>query len=119
MGRFIKVMALGGLIAFGLGGAASVARAVVINRTPVRPYQTDSYSRYFAAGEVVTVAVRGDGDTDLDLYIKCPCGNVIARDDDPTDYCVVQFRAPESGTYKILVVNRGPMSNVYSIAVDD
>jgi hypothetical protein len=119
MRRFIKVMAIGGLIALGLSGVGGVARAVVINRTAVRPYGTDSYTRYFVAGEVVTVAVSGDGDTDLDIYVKCPCGDVVARDDDPTDDCVVRFRAPESGTFTILVVNRGSLSNLYFIGVDD
>ncbi len=119
MRRFIKVMAIGGLIALGLGGAASVARAVVINRTTVSPYGTDTYTRYFVAGELVTVALSGDGDTDLDLYVKGPGGNVIARDDDATDDCLVLFRAPVSGFYTILVVNRGPLSNVYTIGVDD
>jgi hypothetical protein len=119
MRRFIRVMAIGGLIALGLGGAASVARAVVINRTTVRPYGTDIYTRYFVAGDVVSVAVSGDGDTDLDLYVKGSGGNVIALDDDPTDDCLVQFRVPVSGFYTILVVNRGLLSNSYAIAVDD
>jgi hypothetical protein len=119
MRRFIKVMAVGGLITLGLGAVGGVARAVVINRTAVRPLQTDWYTRYFMAGEMVTMAVSGDGDTNLDLYVKCPCANVIARDDDPTDDCVVRFRAPESGTYTILVVNRGSLSNLYTIAVDN
>jgi hypothetical protein len=119
MRRFIKVMAIGGLIALGLSRVGVADAQTVTNRTTVPPYGTDTYTRYFVAGEVVTVGVVGDGDTDLDLHVKGPWNDVIARDDNPTDRCLVQFRATESGFYTILVINRGSLSNVYTIAVDD
>jgi hypothetical protein len=91
-----------------------------VNFTRVGAYGTDSYTRYFRAGEVIRVAISGDGDTDLDLFVYCPeHRQVVARDEGPTDDASVRFTTPESGYYTIRVVNRGPVSNVYAIAVDD
>jgi hypothetical protein len=67
----------------------------------------------------VTVAVSGDGSTNLDLYVRGPHEQIVARDDGPSDDCVVLFRAPETGYYTIQVANRGGWSNTYGIGVDD
>jgi hypothetical protein len=119
MRRFFLTAVLGGLVAAGFGGLNGAARAGGVNVTRVGAYGTDSYTRFFRAGDLVRVAISGDGDTDLDLYVYCPCGQVIARDDDNTDDCLVQFRAPESGVYTIKVVNRGAVYNEYVIGVND
>jgi hypothetical protein len=119
MRRFIMMAAIGGMLGLGLGGLTGAARAGGVNVTRAQAGGTDVYTRYFRAGEVVRVAISGDGDTDLDLYVSCPCDRVVARDEGPTDDAAVQFRAPESGLYTIRVVNRGPVYNEYAIAVDD
>jgi hypothetical protein len=119
MRRFFTAMVMGGLIALGHGGVTKLARADGgVNVTTVKGGDTDTYTRHFRAGEVVTIGVRGDGDTDLDLYVVSPSHQPIAKDDDDTDVCLVRFRAPESGVYTILVVNCGSVSNAYTIAVD-
>ena len=66
----------------------------------------------------MTVAVAGGGWTDLDLYVYCKCGVLVAKDDDGTDTCLVRFRAPESGIYTLRVKNRGSFSQVYGIVVE-
>jgi hypothetical protein len=99
-------------------GAGGTALAAGINRTTVRPYGTDVYERYFEEGEMVTVRVRGNHATDLDLSVDCPCGRTLAIDDDDNDDCVVRFRAPEDGLYTIRVENLDDLSNRYTIVVD-
>jgi hypothetical protein len=84
----------------------------------VPAHSTHTFTRYFRAGQVVTVAVDGDDDTDLDLYADRPSGRVIAHDDDPGDECLVRFVAPVSGYYGIRVVNLGWVSNAYTILID-
>jgi hypothetical protein len=116
-GKLVLVVAM--LLVLGAGRVEQLARADGTNKTTVVAFGTDSYTRYFATGAIVSIGVRGDGDTDLDLYVRCPCDRVIAQDEDPTDRCFVRFQAPESGFYSIRVVNRGPLSNAYRIAVED
>jgi hypothetical protein len=119
MKRIILALVLGGLVAAGLGGLSGAARADGGNVTRVRAGGTDVYTRYWSAGNTVRIAVSGDGDTDLDLYVYSPGGNLIAKDDDNSDDCIVQFRSPYSGYYTIKVVNRGSVYNQYTIVVVD
>ena len=70
------------------------------------------------AGEVTRVIVRGDGDTDLDLYVYDQNGNLITSDPDYSDQCIVQFQPYVTSTFTIKIVNRGGLSNRYSLSVD-
>jgi hypothetical protein len=82
----------------------------------VRAGGTDSYRDLrFVGGEVARVAVVGDGDTDLDLYVYDENGNEIVRDDDYTDRCVVQFNPRWTGRFIIKIVNRGSVYNRYAL----
>jgi hypothetical protein len=122
MRRFFLTTMLGVLVTAAFGGLTGAAWAGGLNIERVKAGGTDVYTRYFLAGEVIRVGVSGNGFTDLDLYVYCPCKNkkLIARDEDETDDCLVSVRAPESGFYTIKVVNRSSLlSNVYAIAVDD
>jgi hypothetical protein len=79
-------------------------------------YQTFTVNCY--GGEVTRVIVRGDGDTDLDLYVYDENGNLIASDTDLTDQCMVAFRPYWTGPFTVKIVNRGGLSNRYSISVN-
>ena len=76
---------------------------------------TDVYNVSFRGGELAIVAVIGDGDTDLDLYVYDQNGNLIARDADYTDDCVVTFTPRWTGNFTIKIVNRGRVYNSYVI----
>lgn len=76
---------------------------------------TDTYQINFVAGYLAEVAVSGDGDTDLDLYVYDSNGNLIARDADYSDDCYVSWVPRWTGRFIIKVVNRGPISNRYVI----
>jgi hypothetical protein len=118
MRRFLMAMVIGGLVASGHGGVTTVARADEgVNITTVEGDDTDSYLRYFRAGEIITIEVRGDGNADLDLFVLSPCNQVVAKDDDETDHCKLRFRALQSGFYNILVKNCDSRRTVYTIAV--
>jgi hypothetical protein len=119
MRRFIMVVALGGMLGLGLGELKGIVRADGGNITRIGAFDTHTYTRYFRAGELVGVAFTGAGTTDLDLYVSCPCNNVVARDEGPTDDASVRFVAPESGYYTIRVVNKGSVANAYAIVVSD
>jgi len=55
----------------------------------VNPGRSDFYNITFRGGEYAEVAVIGDGDCDLDLYVYDENGNFIGSDTDGTDRCYV------------------------------
>jgi hypothetical protein len=83
----------------------------------VKARATDVYRVTLVGGEMTTVTVRGDGDTDLDLYIYDESGRLVSKDDDLTDFCVCRFFVPRTATYQIKIVNRGNVFNRYNISV--
>lgn len=74
---------------------------------------TDTYEVSFIEGKLAEIALEGDGDTDLDLYVYDSNGNLIAQDEDYTDKCYVSWVPKWTGRYIVKIVNRGPISNNY------
>mgnify|MGYP004682917257 FL=1 len=83
------------------------------NRTSVKAKGTDVYRISFRAGEIAIITAIGDGDTDLDLYVYDENGNLIEKDVDYSDDCVVTFTPRWTGVFVIKVVNRGNVYNNY------
>ena len=82
-------------------------------------YATVAYhGEYFRGGELAVIAVEGDGDSNLDLYVYDENGNLIASDTGTGDFCVVRFTPRWTGAFTIKVVNRGYRSNVYSLSTN-
>ena len=77
------------------------------------PNRYTTYNVSFVAGYIAEVALSGDGDTDLDLYVYDSNGNLIASDTDYTDDCYVNWVPAWTGRYIIKVVNRGRVPNRY------
>ena len=76
---------------------------------------TDTYQVSFIANYLAEVAISGDGDTDLDLYVYDSNGNLIASDTSYSDDCYVCWIPKWTGRFIIKVVNRGPLYNKYVI----
>ena len=81
----------------------------------VKAYSTYTWTCSFIANRLAEVAVYGDGDTDLDLYIYDSNGNLIASDTDYSDDCYVSWVPRWTGKYYIKIVNRGGVYNRYVI----
>jgi len=94
-----------------VGGASSATR-VIAGR------DTHTFTRSFYGGETARVIVRGDGDSDLDLFIYDEFGNLVAKDDDDTDYCVCTWVPRRTGRFTIRVVNVGRAANLYCITTN-
>lgn len=94
-----------------VGGAAVISEVV-------KAYDMDVYSIEFYGAEAARIAVKGDGDTDLDLYVYDANGHLIASDDDYTDGCFVQFTPRWTGRFSVRVKNRGRLYNRYAIATN-
>ncbi|MEM7455732.1 MAG: hypothetical protein AAF456_15370 [Planctomycetota bacterium] len=92
----------------------STAQAQNVNHHDrVEAYTTDVYNINFVAGVPSGLTVDGDGDTDLDLFIYDPYGNLVAWDDDYTDYCICNFVPQYNGTYTVKIKNLGSVWNAY------
>jgi len=99
-------------------GLAGAVRGPVYARDAVNPGSADVYRITFRGGEIARVALSGDGDTDLDLYVYDESGNLIAKDDDRSDDCYVSWIPRWTGSFKIRVVNRGRVYNEYVLATN-
>ena len=111
--KLITVMALVGSVSMPVfAGAVGGARS---GHFSVNAGATDSFTMRFYGGQLASVIVQGDGDTDLDVYVYDAAGNLITKDDDYGDSCVVQWRPYWTGMFRIKVVNRGTVYNNYSI----
>jgi hypothetical protein len=65
----------------------------------------DYYSIAFNGGELARFGISGDGDTDLDLFVKDEYGNVICRQEGPTDDEMCSWVPKWTATYRIEVHN--------------
>lgn len=81
----------------------------------VNAYSSYTWTCSFVASSLAEVAVLGDGDTDLDLYIYDSNGNLIASDTDYSDECYVSWVPKWTGKFYIKIVNRGGVYNRYVI----
>jgi hypothetical protein len=117
MRKFIlaALAAVMGASGVGFAGAAGGPKA---STTRVNARATDVYTIKFNGGESARITVAGDGDTDLDLYVYDENGNLITKDDDNTDYCVVSWTPRWTGPFTVRVVNRGNVWNQYRITTN-
>lgn len=67
----------------------------------------------FEGRRLAEVAVIGDGDNDLDLYIYDSEGYLVKKDIDNTDECYISFYPRYSESYKIVVKNLGSVYSDY------
>jgi hypothetical protein len=106
------------LMIAGLICAASVstfAQNLHLHTDVVRAYSTDVYRMTFVGGKWEVLFVSGDGSTDLDLYVYDENNNLIAKDDDNSDDCLVRFIPRWTGRFTVKVVNRGRYANRYTL----
>lgn len=78
---------------------------------------TDVYEEIFVADVKVVVYLKGDGDTDLDLYIYDEADNLIDSDTDTSDECYCEWTPKWRGKFKIKVKNIGSVYNAYTMYV--
>jgi hypothetical protein len=96
------------------GSSRGAHGGVRIDPTQVRSGGTDVYWLTFRAGEQARVAIAGDGDSDLDLYVYDERGTPVCRDEEPTDEASCSWTPGGSGKYQIRVRNLGS-ANYYRI----
>ena len=117
-----NLLALADKVAAKLVEGADVTRGAYggpkYQRDRVYSHSYVQYVQAFYANQIAEVAVVGDGDTDLDLYIYDENGNLIVSDTDYTDRCYVRFQPRWTGNFLIKIVNRGGVYNNFTIATN-
>jgi hypothetical protein len=73
--------------------------------------------RYKEDKSAVVVA-EGDGNADIDLYIIDQYENVLARDEDESYKCQVNFYPKKDDKYYVMVVNRSTNPTAFAIATN-
>ena len=81
----------------------------------IRPYADDIYTLTFCDGEPAQVAIAGDGDTDLDMYVYDEDGHLIESDVGSSDQCLLQWVPRRTGPFIIRIKNLGRVYNAYTL----
>jgi hypothetical protein len=76
---------------------------------------SNRYAVKFEAGRYAEIAVYGDGDGDLDLYVYNENWDLIIYDEDYYDVCYVSWVPRWRGVFYIVVKNNGRYSDQYYI----
>lgn len=99
-------------------GSRGVDRGPQVGRNKVvGPRAWHHYDLRFVGGERAKVYARGDGDSDLDLYVYDERGNLICKDVSPGDEMACAWTPRWTGMFRIRVLNRG-VTNQYSIVTN-
>ncbi len=115
----MKVLAACAMAVVLLGGlAGGIMEAGVVGGPKrisdrIKGYATDAYELDFQGGEQAIVELRGDGDTDLDLYVYDANGQLVASDTRRTDQCLATWTPRATGTFTVKVKNLGSIHNRY------
>ena len=81
----------------------------------IPPYSQFTYTIEGSYGDRITVAVSGDGSTDLDLYAVDGGGNIMVSSRSYGDDEEVTWTVTGSGTFRVTLVNRGTWHNNFRI----
>lgn len=76
------------------------------------------FTEVFYAGEPARVWLRGDGDTDLDLYVWDENNRLICASENYGDRESCSWQPRWTGEFYIEVVNLGPVYNVADIGTN-
>ena len=79
---------------------------------------SERYSCKFWSNQLAEVAIVGDGDTDLDLYIYDSNGNLITKDDSTSRNAYCSWIPAWTDTFVIKVVNRGSVYNDFILVTN-
>lgn len=106
------------IIAFVAAALATTAANAAVRDFRVNGYATKVFTYRADPGELFRVEVRGDGDTDLDLFIHDDDGHLVCSRTAASDREICIIRARFGGVYRIKVENLGRVYNEATLTVD-
>lgn len=75
----------------------------------------DVYNISFRGGNLAHLAVRGDGDTDVDLFVYDENGNLVCSDTDSSDNMHCDWTPSWTGNFRVVLDNLGSVYNAYRL----
>lgn len=99
-------------------GRALAAGGPKVSRAAVLAGTTDVYRVTFIGGSLAEVALTGDGDTDLDLFVYDEHGSLVCDDVGRTDDAYCAWVPRWTGLFRIHVENLGNVYNRYRLATN-
>ena len=119
MKRFALVLGLAaGLMVGGSTAFAGRYNGPGVDVTRAQAFASVWYTETFRAGELAVVAIRGDGYTDLDLFVYDENGNLVASGTGPTCFETVSFTPRWTGRFRIEVRNLGSTWNQFTLTTN-
>ena len=100
-------------------GARGYINGALCHDDRILSRDTDVYEDLvFEGGEYAHIALRGDGDTDLDLKVYDENGNEIDTSTGSTDREAVSFTPRWTGPFRIEIKNYGRVYNDYTLCLN-
>ena len=84
----------------------------------VKARTTDVYHIKFRGGYVARIAIKGDGDTPLSLYVYDQNGYRVCADTGTNDRKFCQWTPRWTGTFTVKISNEGDVYNRYTLATN-
>ena len=107
--------ALLGMTLFAAPASAGAYPRHQSGRRLITSYGVQSFDVVFVGGRHARVKINGNDRSNLDLYVYDQNGNLIGRHTGFSDYGVVRWTPRWTGSFRIVVVNRGYRWNRYRI----
>lgn len=106
------------VVALLIAGTTAGAFTSFYRESRVEAFETDIWTVWVSRG-ATHVEVNGDDDTDLDCYVYDKrSGRLLDKDDDSTDYCIMDFTKYSPGNIEIRIENLGSVWNEYTLSVE-
>ena len=109
------ILAVLGVLALAPVAMADPVGGGVCRTATVWSHSSNDFNVVLIGGESTQITVRGDGDTDLDLFVYDENGNLIGSDTSYSGNASVAIRPYWTGRFTIRVVNRGGVHNNYTV----
>ena len=90
-------------------------RGATVHYDRVLSHSTDDYRIRFEGRRLAEIAVIGDGDTDLDLFVYDENGNLVCDDIGYTDQAYCSWTPSWTGTFRVEIENLGGVYNAYGL----
>jgi hypothetical protein len=96
-------------------GGTEVGCAPADSAATVLAHDRRVYNLCVPTGVMVHLRVRGSSVSDIDCVVKTGDGREVTRDDDNTDYCMLDWPADGAESYKLEILNRGSVTTTVQI----
>jgi hypothetical protein len=79
---------------------------------------TDTYRIALKQNEMTLFRVVGSGTSDIDCFLFDENGNLLKRDNDSTDMCIITVTPAWTGFFTLAIQNAGREVDCYTIAAE-